>query len=86
MTLRSDFIFQSDTLCFVYSNIEHDISVKISLQMKIMMPFNSEPITVVEKFSTSIKFQSFMIPDESIWKQLEVILLMRRYFSCGLTL
>ncbi|KAF3432303.1 hypothetical protein FNV43_RR27043 [Rhamnella rubrinervis] len=56
-----------------FQDLNDHFAVKLNdLEMKIMMPFNSEPITLIEKFSTSIKLQSFMIPDESIWKQLEV--------------
>ncbi|XP_048318354.2 uncharacterized protein LOC107405745 isoform X2 [Ziziphus jujuba] len=65
-----------------FQDISDHFEVKLNdFEMKMIMPSNSEPITIFEKFNTSIKLASFIIPDESIWKQLELFVNFQVYVS-----
>ncbi|XAR69469.1 hypothetical protein NMG60_11001060 [Bertholletia excelsa] len=61
-------------------SVEHQLQdlyehfkVKVEdVQMKVIMPYNSQTVTVMEKFGASISLMSCNIPCEAMLKQLEV--------------
>ncbi|GAV67143.1 LOW QUALITY PROTEIN: DUF1162 domain-containing protein/Chorein_N domain-containing protein [Cephalotus follicularis] len=62
-----------DLSCFSPQNLYNHFEVKLNdFEIKLLIPHHPESISIFEKFCASFSVASFIIPDETILKQLEV--------------